>query len=110
MIDNPIEIQTYDWFSEFCYKNIGKALLFGSRYGRNPKYVSYIRIDKDPDDETKYINFWLFRAERWQNSERLEFSYIFDDEDCSREHFIYGMMERYPDHFEWLLFHPEYLL
>ena len=110
MIGDPIEIQNYGWFSEFCSNNIGKTILFGSREESNFKYVSYIRMDRDPGDAAKYINFWLFRAERWKGNDYIELSYIFDDKDCSRTHFIDGMMERYPDHFEWLLFHPEYLL
>lgn len=28
----------------------------------------------------------------------------------SREQFIDYIMQNYPDHFEWLLFHPEWLL
>lgn len=29
--------------------------------------------------------------------------------DVTRERFIDLMIEKYPDHFEWLLFHPEHL-
>lgn len=109
MIDDPIEIQSYGWFSEFCSNNIGKAILFGPRKETSVKYISYIRIDRDPTDSSKYINFWLFRAERFYDKDHVEFSFIFDDKDCSRATFINGIMEKYPNHFEWLLFNQEFL-
>lgn len=30
--------------------------------------------------------------------------------DVTRENFVNHLMSNYPDHFEWLLFHPEFLL
>lgn len=46
----------------------------------------------------------------WAVQPRFKWFSCGGDVSLSREDFFSTMMEKYPDHLEWLLFHPEWLL
>lgn len=102
MIADPIRLAARD--SESFYSlfsaNPGKVMFIENNSGNSLFYVVSSMVDRDR----------LHTPKLWSiNTLSLSFRYRIGDMPMSRERFCDGMKELYPDHFEWLLFHPEWL-
>jgi len=107
LISDPEVIRNYpdDKLFQRCRRN-GKSDLFYKLCLGDATVIAL--IDTVKSNRTSYWFKFVFVSFPNKSSE----SYTVDGPvyigDVTREQFIDKMMDRYPDYFEWLLFHPEY--
>lgn len=105
MIEDPIRLWNSDRFKEICNQNIKKAIFAISANGKTLSLMFVIGASDD----------FVFSPTETLWSTTIAYGYqsfymISKRNNPSREEFIDHLRESYPEHFEWLLFHPEWLL
>lgn len=109
MIDEPIMLShhpDHDFF--VAQRSLGKTEIFVIIEEPNLGRLKAIYLfDAALSDASDYHVKFVGNGKRncyWGNG------VIGSDNIISREAFNIHVMDNYPDHFEWFLFHPEYLL
>lgn len=108
MIADPILLKNYpnDELFRLCRIDGKSDLFYELRLGE-ATVIALI----DTIKSTAFSYWFKFVLVSYQNQQSGSFTvngtvYVAG---VTRERFIDMMMEKYPDHFEWLLFHPEHL-
>lgn len=106
MIDEPIERTEYmdNSFFEACRAKGQRECFYRQSVDYDKSKPLCVIALIDTVNSSYHHYYFRFAIVVGQNN------YRFDGDLVSKEEFIAGMIERYPDHFEWLLYHPEYLL
>lgn len=104
MIDDPIQLQNgRQSFLDLCAANIG-GRIFIRETNDEYDFITHAGIPSDynPNEFDGIVR--LFRAENCG----VSMWYQVDSDAVGQAEFFDNVMERYPDHFEWLLYHPEF--
>lgn len=103
MINDPIDISDGKTFRQLCLDNIGSDIFICGR-SADLIFCSFIRVGPVQEGQYSTDNLFWFRAQHYRD----EFEFMIDDWDATRERWLDTMRTKYPEHFDWFLFHPEY--
>lgn len=103
MVDDPIDISSGTIFRQLCRDNIGNNIFV---YGSDDDLIfcSFISVIELRPDEYMTNNLFLFRAQHYCD----EFEFMINDTEVTKEHWFDVIRAKYPDYFDWFMFHPEY--
>lgn len=103
MIDNPIDISGGAIFRQLCLDNIGSNI-FVCGSDDDLIFCSFIRIGPVRPSFCSTDNYFIFRAQHYCD----EFEFMINDTEVTKEHWFDVIRAKYPDYFDWFMFHPEY--
>lgn len=103
MVNDPIKIR--DKNLAFA---VGEFLRKHPETDRNTFIFIHMKLSERPYSSLSLINhnqaiLWLI------SNSNGHFRYFHYNSEVTRERLFAVLTENYPDHFEWLLFHPEWL-